>query len=141
MVDWLAVRADPIEAVEHGAEAASEHFRAGPYVGPRTYDGLDYPAIEVLPDSTERTGPTNWTHSIVVNCYFQRSRGLEYVGDVLHPIAAVLDECLDALSDVGCANNYYPESIQDFAGELDNTSVLLVSIRLRVTTSVNPGEF
>lgn len=141
MVDWLDVRADPIEAVEHGVEQASEHFAAGPYLGPRTFDALDYPTAEVLPDETTRTDPTNWQHSIIVNLYFERQRGLDYVEDVLHPVAAVLDEVTLALSDVDCATDYHPERIQDFAGELDGTGVLLVSITFRIRTLVDPGDF
>lgn len=140
MVNWLDVRAAPIEAVEHGVAEADEHFRST-HTGPRTFDRIDYPVAEVLPDETARADSTNWEHSIYVNLYFERSRGLEYVADVLHPTAAVLDECLAALSDVECITNYYPESVQDFAGELDNTSVLLVSIRFRCQSLVDPGDF
>lgn len=141
MVDWLAIRSDPIEAVEHGVTEASAHFEAGPWVGPRTYDRLDYPAVEVLPDETQRVDATDWTHTVVVNLYFERSRDLDYVADILHPTAAILDEVLTALSDVSHVTNYHPESIQDFAGELDGSSVLLVSIRFRAMSQIDPGTF
>lgn len=141
MPDWLSVRSAPIEAVEHGAEAASAHFEAGPWIGPRTYDRLSYPAIEVLPDQTERADPTNWRHSIVVNLYFKRDRELDYVEDVLHPLAAVLDETLTALERTECITNYHPSRIEDHAGELDNTAVLLVSVTLQCVTQVDPAEF
>lgn len=141
MVDWLQIRKRPIEEVRHGVEQASTHFESGPWIGPRTYDRLDYPAAEVLPDETARTDATNWTHTIVVNLYFERSRDMDYIEDVLHPTAAVLDEVLTALGTVDCLTNYHPESIQDFAGELDNTSVLLVSIRFRAQSLADPSTF
>jgi hypothetical protein len=94
-----------------------------------------------LPDSTERADATNWRHRIVVNLYFERGREMDYIDDVLHPTAAVLDEVLGALGEVECITDYHPASIQDFAGELDNTSLLLVSIQFEMRTLIDPGEF
>jgi hypothetical protein len=139
-IDWLAVRKKPIEAVEHGVAEASDHFRST-HTGPRTFDRIDYPVAEVLPDSTERADATNWRHRIVVNLYFERGRELDYIEDVLHPTAAILDEVLGALGEVECITDYHPASIQDFAGELDNTSLLLVSIQFEMRTLIDPGEF
>jgi hypothetical protein len=140
MVDWLSVRADPIEAVEHGVEAESDLFRSM-HTGPRSFDRIDYPLAEVLPEETNRLDATNWSHAVRVNLYFERGRDLDYVEDVLHPVAGVLDSVLTSLGDTECTNNYYPETIEDYAGELDNTKLLLVSIRFRVTTLVDPGTF
>jgi len=140
MVDWLAVRRRPIEAVEHGVAAADASFGSS-HTGPRTFDRIEYPAAEVLPDETARTDATNWTHTVVTNLYFERSRDMDYVDDVLHPVAGVLDEVLAELGAVECITNYHPEAITDYAGELDNTSVLLVSIRFRATTQIDPAEF
>lgn len=142
MTDWLRIRSQPIEAVEHGVEqVADAGLLESTHTGPRTFDRMDYPIGEVLPDETSRSGATTWEHSIVVNLYFRRDRDLDYIDDVLHPVAAVLDETLSALGTVDCITDYHPASIQDFAGELDNTSVLLVMIRLRATALIDPGEF
>ena len=138
--DWLQIRREPIEAVEHGVAQASDHFRST-HTGPRTFDRIDYPVAEVLPDSTERADATNWRHRIVVNLYFERGRDMDYIEDVLHPTAAILDEVLGALGEVECITDYAPQSIQDFAGELDNTSLLLVSIQFEMKTLIDPGEF
>lgn len=140
MVDWLRIRKDPIEAVEHGV-AQSDSFFESIHTGPVTFDRVDYPLAEVLPDATERADATNWTHSIMVNLYFERDRELDYIEDVLHPVADVLDNVLAELDTLAEVTNYYPESIQDFAGELDNTSLLLVMIRVRCMTAIDPGEF
>lgn len=142
MVNWYDTLAAPIEAVTHGVAAADDRLDIPTqYVGPRTYDRIDYPAAEVLPDELSRLDGTNWQHSVVANLYFERTRSTDYLDDVLHPVAAVLDESLTALSEVDCITNYYPESIQSFAGELDNTSFLLVTIRFRATTQLDPAEF
>jgi len=140
MVNWYDIRAKPIEAVQHGVNEASDLFNST-HTGPRTFDRIDYPVAEVLPDETARVGSTDWEHSIVVNLYFERSREQDYLEDVLYPTAAVIDHVLASLSDVDCINNYHPESVQDFAGELDNTQLLLVSIRFRATSMIDPGEF
>lgn len=142
MTDWLRIRRGPIEAIEHGVEAVADAgLLEATHLGPRTFERIDYPIAEVLPDETQRTGPTEWQHTIVVNLYFRRDRDLDYIDEVLHPTAAVLDATLGELGGVDCVTNYHPESIQDFAGELDNTAVLLVSIRLRATALLDPAEF
>ena len=140
MVDWLKVRREPIEAVQHGVGEVDNLF-GSVHTGPRSFDRIDYPAAEVLPDETARADAQNWEHSIYVNLYFERTRSLDYIEDVLHPTAAVLDEVLASLSAVGCITNYHPQSIQDFAGELDNTSVLLVSIQFRAQSLIDPADF
>ena len=140
MVNWFDIRAKPIEAVQHGVNEASDLFESS-HTGPRTFDRIDYPVAEVLPDETSRVGATDWEHSIVVNLYFERGRDMDYLDDVLYPTAAVLDHVLASLGDVECVTNYHPDSIQDFAGELDNTQLLLVSITFRAQTLVDPGEF
>ena len=140
MVDWLQVRQDPIEAVEHGVDASDALFEST-HTGPVTFDRIDYPVAEVVPDATERTDGTNWDHSIFVNLYFERDRDLDYVDDVLHPTAEVIEQVLAELSTLPEVTNYYPQTVQDFAGELDNTSLLLVMIRFRCMTAIDPGEF
>jgi len=142
MVDWLTVRKKPIEAVEHGVNVAADgDLFNSTHTGPRTFDRIEYPVAEVLPDETTRSGPTNWDHSIFANLYFERGREMDYVDDVLHPTAEVVEQVLAELATVECVTNYYPEFIQDFAGELDNTSVLLVSIRFRATSQIDPADF
>jgi len=140
MTDWLTIRKDPIEAVEHGVAESPATF-AHQHLGPVAFDRMDYPAAEVLPDSTERADATNWDHDILVNLYFERGRELDYVADILHPVAGTIECVLTALGDVPRATNYYPVTVNDYAGELDNTSLLLVMIRFRITTQVDPGTF
>lgn len=140
MTDWLSVRAEPIEAVEHGIAEASEHF-AATGTGPRSFDRIDYPYAMVLPESTERATTTDWRHRISVMLLFEWSRGMDYVDDVLHPLAAVLDETLSALGDVECITDYHPNSIEDFAGDRNNSLLLMVRVRLECLTQLDPGDF
>lgn len=140
MVNWLDIRRKPLEAIEHGISATETPF-GETHTGPVSFDAMDYPVAEILPETTERASGTEWTHRIIVNLFFQRERGLDYVDDILHPVADVLDATLAELGTVDCINNYAPTRIEDYAGELDNTSVLLVSITLEATTLIDPGEF
>jgi len=140
MVNWLSVRKDPIEAVEHGLATADATIETG-FTGPVNRNAMRYPVGQVLPQSTSRADATNWQHTIVTNLYFERGRELDYVEDILHPTAAVLDNVLAAVSELPRVNNYYPASIEDFAGQLDNTQLLLVSIRFRCVSQIDPGDF
>jgi len=68
----------------------------------------------------------------------RRDRDLDYIEDILHPVAGVIEETLSALEATPQTTDYHPSSIQDYAGELDDTKVLLVMIRFEVLTSVDP---
>jgi len=137
-IDWLNVRLPPIEAVQHGV-AATDHF-ATEYTGPRTFDAIDYPAAQVYPVETSRTDGNIFTHRIEANLVFERTRGYDYLDDVLHPMADVISECMSALANTGTVIAYYPNAIEDFAGELDNTGVVIIRIEFQVTTDVDMAE-
>jgi len=138
MIDWLTVRAAPIEACEHGV--AESDLLESTHTGPRSWDRIDYPVGEVFPQSTGRTDGNEFTHEIYTNLYFERSREYDYVDDVLHVVADVIDRTLSALSGTECVINFFPSSIQDFSGELNNTGILLVSIQWEVSTLVDMAD-
>jgi hypothetical protein len=131
-IDWLNVRLPPIEAIEHGV-GATNHFETE-YIGPRTFEAIDYPAAQVYPVETSRSGANEFTHRIEANLVFERTRGYDYLEDVLHPMADVIDECMTALSNESTVVAYYPSAIEDFAGELDNTGVVIIRVEFTVTT-------
>jgi hypothetical protein len=113
-LDWLNIRLPPIEAIEHGV-AATDYF-ATEYIGPRTFDRIDYPAAQVYPLETSRSGSNEFTHRIETNLVFERTRGYSYLEDVLHPMADVISECMTALAGEDTVVAYYPSTIEDFAG-------------------------
>jgi hypothetical protein len=139
MTDWLTVRRGPIEAIEAGVNTAGDF--ASTHTGPRTFDRIDYPVAEILPQQTTRQDATNWQHSVFVNLYFRRDRGLEYIDDVLVPWASMVDAVLLELDDTPKTTDYHPNRVEDFAGELDNTQLLLVLTEFQITTAVDPGTF
>jgi len=140
MVNWADTLYSPVEAIEHGI-SESDAFFESTHTGPITFDRIDYPAAQVAVEDLSRMDATNWQHSIQVNLYFEWSRGLDFDEDVVHPISAVLGNCLEALSGVSCITNYHPETIDFFSGEPQNSLILAVSIRFRAQTLIDPAEF
>jgi len=139
-VDWLTVRKDPIEAVEHGVQVSKDHFAAVD-TGPQSFKRIDYPFAQVYPESSDRADATTWRHRILVNLFFERDREYDYVDDILHPTAAVLDNVLAELRATECITDFHPASIEDYAGELNNTGLILVTITFEMITLLDPGEF
>lgn len=140
MVDWLDTLSSPIEAVEHGVEQADQHF-ATQHSGPLTFDRIDYAAAQTYLEELSRTSSTDWLWSIRVVLYFNFSRDTDLVEDILHPTAAVLEECLTALGTVDCINNYNPNRIDFYSGEPNNSLVMAVSIQFQATTLIDPSTF
>jgi hypothetical protein len=140
-VDWLAVRADPIEAVEHGVAVAEQNGSLeATDTGPRSFDRIDYPFGQVLPQDTRRTDGNEFTHTINVALLFERGRETDYVDDILHPVADVIDEVLSELSATDSVVTYVPSAIEDYAGELDDTLLIMIRVEFTVTTLVNLAE-
>jgi hypothetical protein len=136
-LDWYDIRAPPIEACQHGVAVAD--VSEVNYTGPRTFENIDYPAGEVLPQQTSRTAGNEFQHDIFVNLYFERGRDTEYL-DVLHHVSSVISEVMGALSNTEDVISFVPAVIEDFAGELDDTLILLVSTRFEITTVVEMAD-
>lgn len=130
-------RADCIEAVEHGAAIAADGGPLRePVVGPVTFDRVDYPYTQVLPESTERQGANDWQHTIRLNCIFTRERDEDYLTYLSATFDAVA-AAMDALADVSCVYYYQPTRVEDFAGERDNTMLVMISVQLTVGSQID----
>jgi len=142
MTDWADTLTRPIEAVRHGIDAADRQF-ASTHTGPLSFERIEYPAAQVYLDEFARTGPTDWQFTITTTLYFEydRSTNTDFAEDILHPVAAVLQESLRALSDVGCITNYNPNRINFFSGEPGGSLVLAVMIDIQCETLLDPAEF
>jgi len=134
-IEWLQLRLAPIEGIQHGV-AATDYFEAE-YLGPRTFERIDYPAAQVYPVETSRSEGNEYRHRIEANLIFERTRGYDYLDDVLHPMADVIGECMEQLAQEPLVGSYAPTAIEDFAGELDNTGVVIIRIEFQVTTAVD----
>lgn len=125
-------RQDIIGAVEDGA--AKIDTLHDPFVGPTTFDAIEYPSVQILPESTDYQGGNDWNHQVRLNCYFERDRATDYL-DALAAVGDAVVEAMSCLSDVGCVYSYLPTLIEDFAGEdPTGTSVYLISVRIEVGT-------
>jgi len=138
-VDWLNAIAPPITAVEHAL--TESQFIETTYVGPTTRDRIAYPAGEVLPENVSRTAPNEYTHTLRANLYFERpDRRVDFVDDILHAVADVTEEAMASLRATECIDQYVPSAFELYAGELDNTLVILISVQFEVTTLVDVSD-
>jgi len=137
MNQFYESRKNVIEAVEHGASTIER--LNGPHVGPTTFDRIDYPQVQVLPESMDQQSGNEYTNYIRLNCFFQRKRGTTYL-EQLEAALDALGAALDELSTVDCVLSYFPTTIEDFAGEQDNTALLLISIRIQVGTLIDLAD-
>jgi hypothetical protein len=140
MTDWYDTLTAPVAAAEHGVDATDEFF-GSVHDGPLTFDAIDYPAAQVYVESFERSAATDYAMNVSTTLYFEWSRDTEFAEDVVHPLAAVIEETLAAMDDVGCITDYHPARIDFFSGEPASSLVLAVSVQFRVTTLVDPGTF
>jgi len=131
-IDWLAVRQPPIEAIEDGI-AATDHY-ATTYTGPRTFERIDYPAAQTYPVRTTRSQGNEFTHRIEANLIFERTRGYDYHDDVLAPTAVTITECMAQLAATDSVVSFIPSEIEDYAGEMNNSGVVVVKVAFDVTT-------
>jgi len=127
---------DVIDAVEAGAAAVAAFHH--PEVGPTDYDALDFPYVQVLPENTKDQGGNEFQHQIRVNCYFERDRGDAYT-EYLEAVGEATTNALAEVSDIKCVISYRPTTIEDYAGELNGTLILLVSVQLSIGTLVDLG--
>jgi len=137
-IDWFTVRAGPIKAIQHGIHETG--LFETELTGPRTFQNINYPTAQTNPVNTTRESGNEFRHRIEANLVFERSRDYSYVDDVLHPMASVVAECMAALAATESVISYVPAEIEDFAGEMDNTSVLVLRIAFDVTTLVDLAE-
>lgn len=132
-------RADCLEAVEHGvANAAADGPLRDPVVGPVSFDRIDYPYTQVLPESTDYQGGNEFEHTIRLNCIFTRERDEDYLTFLSATFDAV-EAALAALADVDCVYHYLPTTVEDFAGERDDTMLVMISVQLLVGSQVDLG--
>ena len=138
MNPWQALyesRSNAIEAVSHGASRVEELH--DPEIGPVTYGNrIDYPYVQVLPETTTQQDGNDWQHTIRLNCIYERDRDSDYLRFLEVTFDAVR-EALDELSDVSCVYSYVPATVEDFAGEDDGNLLVMISVQLVVGSLVD----
>lgn len=141
MNPWQALyqsRRDCIHAVQAGAARVEELH--DPVVGPVSYGNrIDYPYVQVLPETTTQQSGNDWQHTIRLNCIFERERDADYLRFLEATFDAVR-EALSELSEVGCVYSYVPATVEDFAGEDDGNLLVMISVQLVVGSLVDLGD-
>ena len=130
-------RADVIHAIATGAQQTDT--LNGPAVGPTSFNEIRYPYAEVLPETTTRQEGNVYAHSVRLNCYFRRDRDTDYL-DQLAAAMDALSNALAELRDTECVGQFVPTTIEDFAGEFDNTALILISTEIQTTTQVDEAD-
>lgn len=131
MLDLLASRIPVIEAIEAAAHETSGVESLA--LGPRSWDRIDYPFVEVLPESSDYQGGNEYSHTVRINTYFERGRDDSYYDHLETAIHATVN-ALARLDKEETVVTWRPQTVEDFAGELDNTLILMISVQIRVTT-------
>lgn len=127
-----------LEAIKDGTDAVDTLH--DPVLGPVSAARTDYPYAEVLPESTDYQSGNEFAHTVRLNCYFERTGDSD---DYLLMLATAFDaikQSISHLSAVECVVSYRPETIEDYAGELNGTLLVMISTQLRVTTLVDLAE-
>jgi hypothetical protein len=141
MNPWQALyesRSNAIEAAAHGASKVEELH--DPEIGPVTYGNrIDYPYVQVLPETTTQQSGNDWQHTIRLNCIFERDRDSDYLRFLEVTFDAVR-EALEELAGVSCVYSYVPATVEDFAGEDDGNLLVMISVQLVVGSLVDLGD-
>lgn len=132
-------RSEVIEAIQHGAsEVEALH---DPVTGPVSFgDGrLDYPYVQVLPESTTQQSGNDWQHTVRLNCIYERDRDSDYLRFLEVTFEAV-ERALARLEGVGCVYRYVPATVEDYAGENDGNLLVMISVQIVVGSLVDLAE-
>lgn len=127
-------RLDVIDAVATGAATVDE--LPAPFVGPDDFERIDYPYLQILPESTDDQGANEWSHTIRLNSIFELKRDRDYT-TLLAVALEAATAALTELSTLDCVRTYRPERIEDFANAEANDLLIMISVQLRVTVSVD----
>ena len=113
-------------------------------LGPRDYTSIDYPYAQVLPESSDYQGGTDYDHLIRCNFIFEREREvtgdqdtyLKFMQAALEATKRSVVNCLDQ----ECVQFAMPTTIEDFAGEVEGSLLIMISVQLTVRSSVHFTE-
>lgn len=127
-----------IEAMRRGAESVDVF--AGQTLGPTSFDRIDYPFVNILPEQTAYQSGNEWEHTVRFNVAFQRGRREDdYLIQMMHVFEAI-KAINDELSGVNCVISYLPVLIEDFAGETNGNLIVMFSTQFRVRTLVDLAD-
>lgn len=128
-----------LEAIE--AAVASVDILPSTELGPRDFKRIDYPYAQVLPESSDYQGGTDYDNQIRCNFIFERERAdvgdsdpyLTYIDAAMTATKRAVVNCLDQEA----VQFAMPTTIEDFAGEVEGSLLVMISVQLTVRSSVH----
>jgi len=108
-------------------------------LGPTTFDDLRYPYAEVIPQTSAYQGGNEFRHLFATNFYFVKERHEDYLS-YLRVVHAAMPLLSDAFLGVSDAYSVRPTEIQDFAGEVDDDLIIMLSVTWQVDTLADSAE-
>jgi len=112
----------------------SLEFTAATELGPDTFEGLDYPYAEVMPDTLTYQGASEYEHTFQTNLYFVRKRHETYL-DILAAVTDATAAVATALEGVDCTVTVRPTESRDYAGENGDDLMIMVQTTWTVTAA------
>jgi len=113
---------------------ANLNFTAATELGPDTFEELDYPYAEVMPDTLTYQGASEYEHTFQTNLYFVRKRHETYL-DILAAVTDATAAVATALEGVDCTVTVRPTEIRDYAGENGDDLMIMVQTTWTVTAA------
>jgi len=133
--DLFATRAAAIDAIEAGA-ASVDRLR-DPFVGPTDEAAMSFPAVEVLPESADDQGGNAYRHTLRLNIYFERKRGVDYRTQLDAAGEAAVAATGELLAGIDEAYAVRIGTVEDFAGNAAGTQLLLISIQFVIDVTLD----
>ena len=132
--DLFESRAAALDAIEAGGRQIEE-FRS-PYVGPVDTGRMVFPALEVLPESSDDQGGNVWTHVIRLNCYFERQRDVDYRTQ-LDAAGRAAVAAVGELASLPRAGAFRIQTVEDFAGSVSGMQLIVISVQFAIDVQLD----
>ena len=132
--DLFESRAAALDAIEAGGRQIEE-FRS-PYVGPVDTGRMVFPALEVLPESSDDQGGNVWTHVIRLNCYFERQRDVDYRTQ-LDAAGRAAVAAVGELASLPRAGAFRIQTVEDFEGSVSGMQLIVISVQFAVDVQLD----
>lgn len=134
MINWANHILALTDALEEGMRHHTDTF-GEPTVGPVDWTAISYPAVHVLPDTSNHSSGNEYDHSGFLNFYFERRKSTEY-RDHLLVVADALSSVMDSLEADENVIEFKPIRVENYAGQLDDTLLIKIEVEFTASTLV-----
>lgn len=138
MIDWTANLTALIDGLESGLKHHADRY-GEPVVGPIDFGKISYPAVHVIPDTSNHQGGNEYQHTGFVNFYFQRESSSAY-RTRLTLVGKAMQSVMDHLESDPQVVTFKPTRVEHYAGATPDTLVLKIEVEYTATTLVDFAE-